>query len=190
MPSTLEVFRDYQANKDAGLVDYAYVADVGGSIYRVDFVSSPGSLTAVPPSGSINNSTDPTKWVMHKVAQTNLSGEGRKFLFGPALFPYQGKTYENLKTDPTISITAINEHRFSGYCLKGKARIISETSFIKEWEEKIVSRVTRRILKNIHEEKGHLRHPEVLMPAPKYMIIVRVNDIIDLTPQHIKQGRQ
>ncbi len=76
-----------------GLVDYAYVADVGGRIYRVDFVSSPGSLTATTPSSSINNTTDTTKWVMHKVAQTNLSGQGRKFLFGPGLFPYQTSTY-------------------------------------------------------------------------------------------------
>ncbi|MBE0613897.1 MAG: PQQ-binding-like beta-propeller repeat protein [Burkholderiales bacterium] len=63
-----------------GLVDYAYVADVGGNIYRIDFVMSPTTLTPrYPSSGNL--------WSMHKVAYTNSIGQGRKFLFGPGLFP-------------------------------------------------------------------------------------------------------
>ncbi len=105
---------------------------------------------------------------------------------------YKGKTYENIKRYANISITAVDEHRFKGYCLKGKARIIQgdkiNSPIIKAWEEKIASRLTQRLLKNIHEEKGHPRHPEALMPKPEYMIVMEVNEIIDLTPQHLKQG--
>ncbi len=57
-----------------GLVDYAYAADTGGNIYRVDFVNSPTTLTALTSAN----------WTMRKVAKTN--GGGRKFLFGPGLF--------------------------------------------------------------------------------------------------------
>lgn len=103
---------------------------------------------------------------------------------------YQGQTYKNLKKNPRISITAVDEHKFMGYCLKGKARIIPQARLkihiIKEWEDRIIGRVTRRILKNIHEQKGHLRHPEVLLPKPQYMIIVRIEDIVDLTPHQLK----
>lgn len=86
----------------------------------------------------------------------------------------------------------MDEHRFKGYCLKGKAKIIQsdkiKSQIIKAWEEKIASRLTQRLLKNIHEGKGHPRHPEVLLPKPEYMIIMEVKEIIDLAPQHLKEG--
>lgn len=103
---------------------------------------------------------------------------------------YQGQTYHNLKRNPHISVTAIDEHKFAGYCLKGKAELTSEGNvpkdIIKAWEERIASRLTRRLLKNIREEKGHPRHPEVLLPQPQYMIVLGVEDVVDLTPHHLK----
>ncbi len=51
--------------------DYAYAADTGGNLYRVDFVDS--ARTALLSSA----------WTSRKVAHT--SGGGRKFLFAPAL---------------------------------------------------------------------------------------------------------
>lgn len=105
---------------------------------------------------------------------------------------YRGRTYENLKRNPSISITAVDEHKFVGYCLKGKAKVIPEVNFRSEvimtWEDRITSRITRRVLKNIREEKGHPRHPEALLPRPQYLIIMDVEEIIDLTPHHLKQG--
>jgi hypothetical protein len=103
---------------------------------------------------------------------------------------YMGKTYENLLTNPRISLTSIDEHKFTGYCLKGKAATIPEAKLspqiIKSWEEKITSRLTRRMLKNIREEKGHPRHPEVNLPKPQYLIAMEVEEIVDLTPHHLK----
>ncbi len=103
---------------------------------------------------------------------------------------YQGKTYHNLKENPAISITAADEHAFTGFSLKGKAEIIPrdklEPQILKAWDEMIVSRLTRRLLKNIREEKGHPAHPEALLPKPKYMIKMEVEETIDLTPQHLK----
>lgn len=105
---------------------------------------------------------------------------------------YSGRTYENLRRNSNISITAVDEHKFKGYCLKGKAKLIPEGSLspqiIKAWEDKVVGRITQRLLKNIHQEKGHPSHPEALLPKPKYMIVMEVREIIDLTPQHLKQG--
>ena len=105
---------------------------------------------------------------------------------------YSGRTYENLRRNSNISITAVDEHKFKGYCLKGKAKLIPEGSLspqiIKAWEDKVAGRITQRLLKNIHQEKGHPSHPESLLPKPKYMIVMEVREIIDLTPQHLKQG--
>lgn len=105
---------------------------------------------------------------------------------------YKGKTYENLKRNINISIAAVDEHRFVGYCLKGHAKIVKtgrlESQVMKMWKDKIASRVTHRIIKRIHGERGHPRHPEVLLPKPKYMIAMKVEEVIDLTPEHIKKG--
>lgn len=104
---------------------------------------------------------------------------------------YRGKTYKNLRQNPRISITAVDEHRFVGYCLKGKAKIISgknlKPEIIKAWEQRIAGRITRRIIKNVKGEKGHSRHPEAQLPKPEYLIVMDVKEIIDLTPYRIKQ---
>lgn len=103
---------------------------------------------------------------------------------------YRAKTFENLNARPSISITAIDEHKFIGYSLKGKGRIITKEQInpelMKHWEDRIASRLTRRLLRNIHEERGHPRHPEVLLPKPEYMISMEVEEIVDLTPRHLK----
>ncbi len=104
---------------------------------------------------------------------------------------YKGTTYENLNQNPHISITAADEHSFSGYCLKGKAKIIPGEKFksqiIKAWEDRITGRITHRLMKNIYGEKGHPLHPEAHLPKPKYLIVMEVEEIVDLTPHILKQ---
>jgi len=103
---------------------------------------------------------------------------------------YRGRTYQNLKQNPAMSLTAIDEHKFIGYCLKGKAEILLQErlqpEIIKAWEDGITGRLTRRLLKNIRDEKGHPRHPEILLPKPEYMICLDVEEIVDLTPHQLK----
>ena len=103
---------------------------------------------------------------------------------------YRGKTYENLKHNNNLTITAVDEHKFIGYCLKGKARLMPQerirSKVIAAWEEKITGRISRRLIKNIRDEKGHPKHPEALLPRPKYLIVMKVEEIVDLTPEHLK----
>lgn len=58
------------AISDSSIVDHAYVADLGGNIYRIDF------------------GADPSQWKMNRIAYTN--GAGRKFFYPPALLPAPG----------------------------------------------------------------------------------------------------
>jgi predicted pyridoxine 5'-phosphate oxidase superfamily flavin-nucleotide-binding protein len=103
---------------------------------------------------------------------------------------YQGQTYKNLRVNPVLSITAVDEHRFKGYCLKGRGRILNKKNcnpeIVRAWEDKITARITQRLLKNIHEEKGHPRHPEALLPKPQYLIVMTIEEIIDLIPHHLR----
>ena len=103
---------------------------------------------------------------------------------------YQKRTLENLKKNNCISITAVNEHEFCGYCLKGRARIVErqdlKPEIIQAWEEKIIARITKRIFKNIRGESGHPSHPEAAFPKPQYLIIMEVDAVIDLIPPNLR----
>ena len=105
---------------------------------------------------------------------------------------YFRRTFENLKHNPNISLTVFDEHKFKGYCLKGKAQISGGKkpgkALSRAWEEMIAARLTQRILKNVRGEKGHSRHPESLLPSPRYLIAVAVEEVIDLTPAQLKEG--
>ena len=63
------------------LPDYAYAADTGGNLYRIDFTDGP----------STRNALASKDWTSRKVART--AGGGRKFLFAPALLASQGKVF-------------------------------------------------------------------------------------------------
>jgi hypothetical protein len=119
----------------------------------------------------------------------DINSEGKIHL----LDLYRGTTLDNLKNDPNISITAVNEHKFKGYCLKGKASVVKidevSSELMANWEAKINSRVSQRIIKNIQGEKGHPLHPEILLPRPEYMIAVEIHSVIDLTPHKLKQEK-
>ena len=105
---------------------------------------------------------------------------------------YRGQTYVNLKRNPAVALTAVEEHKFRGWCLKGRAKIVSEEKihrqFLKYWDEKVASRITQRILRNLREEKGHPKHPEALFPAPNYLVAVKIKKTVDLTPRHLRGG--
>jgi type IV pilus assembly protein PilY1 len=63
-----------------GKVDVAYVLDIGGSLYRIDFTDP----------ATVNPRTQGA-WTMTKIAQT--SGSNRKFLFGPSALAAVDKIY-------------------------------------------------------------------------------------------------
>jgi general stress protein 26 len=134
-------------------------------------------VSTIDKNGSIHNSC---KGIVR------IDRSGRVYLMDL----YIHRTFRNLRRDQNISITAVDEHGFAGYCLKGKARILRENELepgiIKAWEEKIASRITHRLIKNIKGEKGHPSHPEASLPKPKYVIRIDVQKIIDLAPASFK----
>lgn len=105
---------------------------------------------------------------------------------------YFGTTSENIKRNPKVSISAIDEHKFIGYCLKGKAKILANDSISQEifktWEDNITGRLTKRLLKNLADDKSYGHHPEARLPQPKHIIAVEVQDIVDLAPHHLRKG--
>ena len=105
---------------------------------------------------------------------------------------YCNKTYKNLKNDPRISITQIEEQSFIGYTLSGKAKIVPKNDIykehIKEWERRVSKRISNRLIKSVQNEKGSSTHHEAKLPEdPKYLIEINVENIIDLSPPYAKK---
>jgi uncharacterized pyridoxamine 5'-phosphate oxidase family protein len=107
---------------------------------------------------------------------------------------YKAQTYSNLQRNPAISITAVDEHLFMGYTLKGKAKIVArekiQDHIIKKWEERVIQRISKRLIRNLKGDKRSLHHPEARFGHPKYLIEIDVDEAIDLTPQHLKRATQ
>jgi uncharacterized pyridoxamine 5'-phosphate oxidase family protein len=105
---------------------------------------------------------------------------------------YKRVTYANLKKNSIITITAIDEDQFIGFTLKGKAKIVKRNrikeSIIKQWEKKIIERISKRVIKNVKKDKSSTKHPESRFPQPEYLIEMEVDQIIDLTPTHLKSS--
>jgi len=154
-------------------------------------VLSDSIITFFQNQGCVSVNTVDENGVPHSSCKgiVEINKQGRVYLFDL----YRQRTQRNLKQNPKISITAFDEHKFVGFCLKGAAKAVTaeeiDSAFLKAWEERITGRLTQRLLKNIHEEKGHPHHPEALLPKPQYLISVDIDEIVDLTPQHItKRG--
>ncbi len=105
---------------------------------------------------------------------------------------YHGVTRGNIAGNPRISISLVDEHKFSGYCLKGMARMVENEAIsqeiIKTWEDNLTGRLTKRLLKNLALDKGQRHHPEAhLPPLPKHLIVLEVEEIVDLAPEHLNK---
>jgi len=99
---------------------------------------------------------------------------------------YHGRTYRNLKANPVLSITSVDEHNYKGFTLKGRAEIVNvdklKGSILKKWEKKLSGRVSKRLVKNIRDNRRHLRHPEAGFPSPKYLILMKIKEVVNLAP--------
>ena len=104
---------------------------------------------------------------------------------------YTGVTSKNIADNPQISISAVDEHKFIGYCLKGKAQKMSDDALsqelLKSWEHNIASRLAKRLLKNLGLDQAQKHHPEASLPHPKQLIVLEVEEIVDLAPFHLRK---
>jgi len=104
---------------------------------------------------------------------------------------YHGVTNENIERNPHISISAVDEHKFIGYCLKGKAAKMQDDSIsqeiIKTWEDNITSRLAKRLLRNLAQAQGQRHHPEASLPQPKHLIVLEIEEVVNLAPDHLRK---
>ncbi len=136
-------------------------------------------------------STLDAKGKIHCAAKgiVGIEKQGKVFLIDL----YKAETFRNLQRNPIVSITSIDEHMFMGYTLKGKAKIVERSKIkahiIKAWEERVIQRISKRVIKSIKDYRKSGHHPEAKFPHPEYLIEMSVEDVVDLTPAHLKKTR-
>lgn len=99
---------------------------------------------------------------------------------------YCGKTLRNLQREPRVSVTAIDEERFIGYTLQGKAKIIPQweihENFIEKWQDHIVARISERVISSVRRGRKSKEIFEAHFPQhPKHLIEIEVENIINLS---------
>jgi predicted pyridoxine 5'-phosphate oxidase superfamily flavin-nucleotide-binding protein len=103
---------------------------------------------------------------------------------------YKGRTYGNLKRNNNISLIAVNERNFEGYCLKGKAEITPKKDLtpkiIEKWDKRLTSRITKRLIENVRSQKKQKFHAEAQLPKPEYLLSVKIEKIVNLRPGNIE----
>ncbi|HIE35871.1 MAG TPA: pyridoxamine 5'-phosphate oxidase family protein [Candidatus Omnitrophica bacterium] len=102
---------------------------------------------------------------------------------------YKKRTFLNLKNNPKISITAIDERKFLGFTLKRKAKVLKgriKEEILEKWEKKVIKRILKRVMRSIKEERKSSSQPEASFTSPKYLIEMEVEEVIDLVPAHLK----
>jgi len=100
---------------------------------------------------------------------------------------YSRQTYRNLKKDPRVSISAMDKKNFMGYTVQGQARIVPRQDIpehiMAQWEERIIQRISKRVVQGVRAQAKQDRHHEAHLPAhPQYLIEINVEATIDLAP--------
>ncbi len=99
---------------------------------------------------------------------------------------YKSVTYNNIKHNTNVSLTAVDEHEFKGYCVKGVASLVESEKIHDEvlefWHKKLTSRITNRLLRNILGEERVSHYAESMLPDPKYLIEVKIEEVVSLAP--------
>lgn len=101
---------------------------------------------------------------------------------------YSGETLRNIRNNPLVNITAIDEQRFEGYALQGRASIIPQDriheDFIRKWQDHITKRISERIVASVRSGKKSKKIFEAhLAMKPQYMIEVKADAVADLSPR-------
>lgn len=97
---------------------------------------------------------------------------------------YRGETRKNLLADARMSVTAVDEGNYRGYCLKGRGRVVEGADIsapcLERWRDRKTGRTTSRVIRNIRAQQTTGRHPEAAFPEPKHLIVLEVEEVVDL----------
>lgn len=105
---------------------------------------------------------------------------------------YKTKTYSNLQKRADVTVSVVNEKLFKGWSLQGKAKIVPfakiEDDIHKQWEDRMVRRISNRMINHVQAERSISDHFEAkLPPQPQYLIEIDIFSITNLRPPAMRE---
>ncbi len=95
----------------------------------------------------------------------------------------RGKTWENLKINPQVSLSFMDTDDLTGYQLNGTAKVIEEgheyDKITREFQQKEIDLSCRRIIEGVVHEKGH-KSFEVAIPDRVVIFKIEIEDIAEI----------
>ena len=96
-----------------------------------------------------------------------------------------GSTFENIKVNPKISLSAVNENTLVRYQINGTAEIINKgleyDKLTNELRKKELNFTIERVVKGIQREEKH-QNFEIAFPERFVVIRIKVKEIVKITP--------
>ena len=97
-----------------------------------------------------------------------------------------GKTLENLKVNPKVSLSLSDPEELKGFKINGTVEILKNTlipaDIMEKLEEKKVALSVDRIIRGIHEQKKHADH-EVGVPDRCNVYKITMEEITEISPK-------
>lgn len=96
-----------------------------------------------------------------------------------------GKTWENIKINPRVSLTFMDNEELTGYQINGHVTLITMglefDLIINELRSKKVSLTVERLVKGVQRGKKH-NNFEVDLPENGVVLKVKVDDVVEICP--------
>ncbi|MDD3296671.1 MAG: pyridoxamine 5'-phosphate oxidase family protein [Candidatus Omnitrophica bacterium] len=96
-----------------------------------------------------------------------------------------GRTWENLKINPRVSLPVMDAESLMGYRINGDAQIVSPgpeyDSLIEELSRKQVDLSVKRVISGIHKERIH-KDFELSFPREPGILKIIVKEIVEIGP--------
>ena len=97
-----------------------------------------------------------------------------------------GKTWENLRINPLVSISLSDINELKGYKINGTVKIIIEGPIHKEltqtFEERKIALSVERVINGVQKQKTH-KDFEVGIPVDFAVFQVKIEEITEINPQ-------
>ena len=97
-----------------------------------------------------------------------------------------GRTFENLKVNPEVSLSFIDINSLFGYRLNGKVEVIEKGKIyrecLKELREKEVELTAERVIQGVHSGKPH-KDFELEIPERFLVYKVKIEEGSEITPR-------
>lgn len=94
-----------------------------------------------------------------------------------------GRTFENLKINPRVSLSTMNTDALKGYQINGSVEIIEKGQFydtiLDELKNKEISLATERIIKGVQQGKKHESF-ELTFPERIAVFKIKIEEVIEI----------